>query len=108
MPPTCSYTDAGVVSSLIGCSLLRRCAPMTASSLRSSEPSQLCPRFARSAGHRTVVSMAPRTDEGILNPAIAAYIGEHAAQPDDIQQRLIAATAERTGGASRMQIGSDQ
>lgn len=52
--------------------------------------------------------MAPRTDEGILNPAIAAYIGEHTAQPDDIQRRLIAATAERTGGASRMQIGSDQ
>jgi caffeoyl-CoA O-methyltransferase len=52
--------------------------------------------------------MAPRTDEGILNPAIAAYIGEHAAQPDDVQRRLIAATAERTGGASRMQIGSDQ
>lgn len=52
--------------------------------------------------------MAPRTDEGILNPAIAAYIGEHATPPDDIQLRLIAATAERTGGASRMQIGSDQ
>jgi caffeoyl-CoA O-methyltransferase len=52
--------------------------------------------------------MAPRTDEGILNPAIAAYIAERTGQPDDVQRRLIAATAERTGGASRMQIGSDQ
>jgi len=52
--------------------------------------------------------MAPRTHEGILNPAIAAYIADHAAAPDDIQRRLIAATAERTGRASGMQIGSDQ
>jgi caffeoyl-CoA O-methyltransferase len=52
--------------------------------------------------------MAPRTDSAILNPDIAAYISAHTAQPDDVQQRLVAATAERTGGSAGMQIGSDQ
>lgn len=52
--------------------------------------------------------MASRTSEQILNPAIAAYISAHTAQPDELQQRLIAETAERTGSRAGMQIGSDQ
>ena len=52
--------------------------------------------------------MAPRTDAAILNPDIAAYIAARTPPPDEVQQRLIARTAEATGGAARMQIGSDQ
>src|SRR6478735_9203843 len=52
--------------------------------------------------------MAPRTHADILNPEIAAYIGARTGQPDELQRRLIAATAEATGRAAGMQIGSDQ
>jgi caffeoyl-CoA O-methyltransferase len=52
--------------------------------------------------------MAPRTDAAILNPDIAAYIAARTPPSDEVQQRLIARTAEATGGAARMQIGSDQ
>lgn len=52
--------------------------------------------------------MAPRSHADILNPAIAAYIAARTAQPDEVQQQLIARTALATGNAAGMQIGSDQ
>ena len=39
---------------------------------------------------------------------IAAYAAMHSTGPDDVQRALMAATAERTGEFSRMQIGGDQ
>jgi len=44
----------------------------------------------------------------VVEPALAAYIAEHSTAPDHVQQRLMNATEERTGGAARMQIGNDQ
>ncbi len=52
--------------------------------------------------------MAPRTRSDIISPDIAAYIAARTPQPDDVQQQLIARTAEATGRAAGMQIGSDQ
>ena len=43
-----------------------------------------------------------------LDPSIAEYIAERAAQPDDLQRALIAETNEVTGWAAMMQIGADQ
>ena len=47
-----------------------------------------------------------RTD--IVDTDLATYIAAHSTQPDEVQSLLMSATAERTGGASRMQIGGDQ
>jgi caffeoyl-CoA O-methyltransferase len=43
-----------------------------------------------------------------LDERIAAYCSAHTTPPDDVQRDLIAATAEKTGRAMRMQIGADQ
>lgn len=44
-----------------------------------------------------------------LDADLLAYLAAHAAPtPDEVQQRLIDATAERTGNAAVMQIGVDQ
>lgn len=44
----------------------------------------------------------------ICQPGIAAYAADHSEPPDSVLEALIAATAERAGGASAMQIGRDQ
>lgn len=44
----------------------------------------------------------------IIDSDLAAYIAAHSSPPDDVQRRLMAATAERTGAAAGMQIGNDQ
>jgi predicted O-methyltransferase YrrM len=43
-----------------------------------------------------------------MDPEIAAYVAAHSTQPDELQRRLIAETAERLGDRSRMQISPDQ
>ena len=43
-----------------------------------------------------------------LDPDVGAYVAAHTTQPDDVQRRLIAETAERTGRAAGMQIAADQ
>ncbi len=49
---------------------------------------------------------APRSE--VVAADVATYVAAHSSQPDEVQRRLIAATRERTGDASRMQIGTDQ
>ena len=44
----------------------------------------------------------------VIDPQLAAYISSHSTGPDDIQQRLVSVTAQRTGGQAMMQIGGDQ
>lgn len=44
----------------------------------------------------------------IVSAELAAYIAAHSSPPDDVQQQLQRTTAERTGSAAMMQIGSDQ
>jgi len=44
----------------------------------------------------------------ISQPGIAAYAADHSEAPDPVLTALIAATAERAGGAAMMQIGPDQ
>jgi caffeoyl-CoA O-methyltransferase len=44
-----------------------------------------------------------------LDAELLGYLAEHARpEPDEVQQKLIATTQQRTGGASVMQIGNDQ
>jgi caffeoyl-CoA O-methyltransferase len=43
-----------------------------------------------------------------VSQEVAAYAAAHTTAPDDVQRALMAATADRTGGFSRMQIGGDQ
>jgi predicted O-methyltransferase YrrM len=43
-----------------------------------------------------------------LDPAVERYASEHSTQPDELQRRLIAETAERFGPRSGMQISSDE
>src|SRR5215210_356809 len=43
-----------------------------------------------------------------LDPKIGAYIAEHAAALDELQQSLINETIATTGGAAGMQISPDQ
>ena len=43
-----------------------------------------------------------------LDPAVSAYIAERTAQPDALQQALIAETTEVTGQWAMMQISADQ
>src|SRR5262245_5870863 len=52
--------------------------------------------------------MASRRRSRFTDAAIDEYAAEHSSGPDDVQQRLQAVTAEKTGGASMMQIGDDQ
>ncbi len=50
----------------------------------------------------------PETRTQVVDPDVAAYAAAHSSPPDDVQRRLMAATAERTGQAAVMQIGNDQ
>jgi caffeoyl-CoA O-methyltransferase len=52
--------------------------------------------------------MASRRRSRFTDAAIDEYAAEHSSGPDDVQQRLQAVTAEKTGGAAMMQIGDDQ
>ncbi|HEY7105247.1 MAG TPA: class I SAM-dependent methyltransferase [Acidimicrobiia bacterium] len=52
--------------------------------------------------------MASRRRSRFTDAAIDEYAAEHSSGPDEVQQRLQSVTAERTGGASMMQIGDDQ
>jgi caffeoyl-CoA O-methyltransferase len=57
---------------------------------------------------RSTVRGVTTRENSWLDPTIARYIDAHAAPPDDLQRELIAETAEATGSAAGMQIGSDQ
>jgi caffeoyl-CoA O-methyltransferase len=48
--------------------------------------------------------MPNRRDSAFVDDAVTRYAAEHSVPADALQQRLIAETAERTGGAARMQI----
>lgn len=50
----------------------------------------------------------PASRADVVDQELADYISAHSAKPDDVQQQLMTATEERTGAASRMQIGGDQ
>jgi caffeoyl-CoA O-methyltransferase len=50
----------------------------------------------------------PPSRTHVVDPDLAAYIDAHSTAPDEVQQRLMQVTEERTGGFSRMQIGGDQ
>lgn len=50
----------------------------------------------------------PTSRADVVDQELADYISAHSAKPDDVQLRLMTATEERTGAASRMQIGGDQ
>jgi caffeoyl-CoA O-methyltransferase len=52
--------------------------------------------------------MTSRAPSPWLDAAVAQYIGERLPQPDQIQQDLMAVTAEKTGRRAGMQIGPDQ
>ena len=52
--------------------------------------------------------MASRRRSRFTDAAIDEYAADHSSGPDDVQLRLQAVTAEKTGGASMMQIGDDQ
>jgi len=49
-----------------------------------------------------------RDEDSFVDAAVARYAAEHTVQPDELQLRLVAETAERTGGRSRMQISPHQ
>ena len=48
------------------------------------------------------------TRSSVAGPGVSDYAAAHSTPPDDVQQALIVATAEKTGGFSGMQIGPDQ
>ena len=50
----------------------------------------------------------PTSRADVVDQELADYISAHSAKPDDVQRRLMTTTEERTGDASRMQIGGDQ
>jgi caffeoyl-CoA O-methyltransferase len=50
----------------------------------------------------------PTSRADVVDQELADYISAHSAQPDDVQRRLMTTTEQRTGDASRMQIGGDQ
>jgi caffeoyl-CoA O-methyltransferase len=50
----------------------------------------------------------PESRSDVVEPELAGYIAAHSTKPDHVQRRLMDATEQRTGGASRMQIGGDQ
>jgi caffeoyl-CoA O-methyltransferase len=49
-----------------------------------------------------------RSRSQFVDEAVVAYASDHTNPPDELQQELQAVTRERTGDASRMQIGDDQ
>jgi caffeoyl-CoA O-methyltransferase len=52
--------------------------------------------------------MAASLEGSFVHDAVARYAAEHTVGPDELQQRLIAETAERTGGRAQMQISPQQ
>jgi caffeoyl-CoA O-methyltransferase len=50
----------------------------------------------------------PASRPDVVEPELAGYIAAHSTKPDHVQRLLMEATEQRTGGASRMQIGGDQ
>ncbi|MCE9620909.1 MAG: class I SAM-dependent methyltransferase [Actinomycetia bacterium] len=50
----------------------------------------------------------PASRADVVDQELADYISAHSTMPDAVQRQLMTATEERTGGASRMQIGGDQ
>jgi caffeoyl-CoA O-methyltransferase len=50
----------------------------------------------------------PASRSDVVDAELAEYIAAHSTAPDELQQQLMRVTEERTGGASRMQIGGDQ
>lgn len=50
----------------------------------------------------------PASRADVVDQELADYISAHSTKPDQVQRQLMTATEERTGGASRMQIGGDQ
>ncbi|MEP7201390.1 MAG: class I SAM-dependent methyltransferase [Ilumatobacteraceae bacterium] len=50
----------------------------------------------------------PSSRPDVVDRALASYISHHSTQPDRVQQQLMQVTEQRTGTASRMQIGGDQ
>ncbi|CAN5624911.1 class I SAM-dependent methyltransferase [soil metagenome] len=50
----------------------------------------------------------PASRSDVVDQQLADYISAHSTKPDNVQRQLMATTEERTGGASRMQIGGDQ
>jgi caffeoyl-CoA O-methyltransferase len=50
----------------------------------------------------------PASRSDVVDHELASYIGAHSTQPDAVQRQLMAATEERTGRSSAMQIGGDQ
>ncbi len=50
----------------------------------------------------------PESRADVVADDLAAYIAAHSTPPDAVQRQLMSVTAERTGGAARMQIGGDQ
>jgi caffeoyl-CoA O-methyltransferase len=50
----------------------------------------------------------PASRSDVVESELADYIAAHSTKPDHVQRRLMDATEQRTGGASRMQIGGDQ
>jgi caffeoyl-CoA O-methyltransferase len=50
----------------------------------------------------------PASRSDVVDNELASYIGAHSTLPDEVQRRLMAATEERTGRSSGMQIGGDQ
>jgi caffeoyl-CoA O-methyltransferase len=50
----------------------------------------------------------PASRPDVVEPELASYIAAHSTKPDHVQRQLMEATEQRTGGASRMQIGGDQ
>ena len=56
----------------------------------------------------SVEGVADRDEDSFVDAAVARYAAEHSVQPDELQLRLVAETAERTGARSRMQISPHQ
>jgi predicted O-methyltransferase YrrM len=52
--------------------------------------------------------MVSRRRSRFTDPEIEAYAAAHSTGPDEVQRELQKVTAEKTGAASRMQIGDDQ
>ena len=50
----------------------------------------------------------PASRADVVDQELADYIAAHSTKPDDVQRKLMTSTEERTGSASRMQIGGDQ
>lgn len=50
----------------------------------------------------------PPSRAHVVDLELADYIAAHSTKPDDVQRQLMAATEQRTGDFSRMQIGGDQ